>query len=74
MLICRGSSGVERVLGKDEVAGSNPAYGSIKSWKVATMVLGLIGDQVPDVGWVVGSTPMPSALVIVIAIFSKKGL
>ena len=25
---CRGSSGVERVLGKDEVAGSNPARGS----------------------------------------------
>lgn len=30
--ICRNSSGVERVLGKDEVAGSNPAYGSL--WRV----------------------------------------
>lgn len=30
-------------------------------WKAATMVLGLIGDQVLGVSWVVGSTPTSSA-------------
>ena len=29
------------------------------------MVLGLIGDQVPGVSWVVGSTPTSSAIVCV---------
>ena len=34
---------------------------SVSIRKAATMVLGLIGDQVLGVNWVVGSTPTSSA-------------
>jgi hypothetical protein len=35
------SSGVERILGKDEVAGSNPALGSISFFKLYKFIVRL---------------------------------